>query len=139
VQAFLIAIEQSIAARLLSTVAGLYPVVSALHLLGISLLVGPILVADAFILRGRAELVEVLQRVAIGGFVLAFATGVILFTSQASKYAGNPAFLAKLGLIALAGMNALAFHRLRRSRAFAAYSIALWLGALLAGRFIAFV
>jgi hypothetical protein len=141
VQAWLLAIEQSGATRLLQTIPGLYPIVSALHLLGISLLIGPILIVDWALLRGRSSPWEGLQRIAAAGFALAVVTGMALFTVQATKYAWNPAFLGKLALIALAGANLLAYRWLGRDRprGFALCSLTIWLAALLSGRFIAFL
>jgi hypothetical protein len=43
-------------------------------------------------------------------FAIAAVTGVLLFTGQAGKYSRNIAFLLKLGLMALAAANMLAFH-----------------------------
>ena len=43
-------------------------------------------------------------------FVIAAITGVLMFTGQAAKYAVNFAFLVKLALMALAGLNVLMFH-----------------------------
>ena len=140
-QGFLLAIEQSGATRLLQTIPGLYPVVSALHLLGISLLMGPILIVDWALLRGRASPWAGLQKTAAAGFALAAVTGLALFTVQATKYAWNPAFLGKLALIGLAGLNLLAFRWIGqdRPRGFALCSLTIWLAALLSGRFIAFL
>jgi hypothetical protein len=141
VQGLLLAIEQSGFTRLLQTVPGLYPAISALHLLGISLLIGPILIVDWALLRNRIGPWALLQRVAAGGFVLAAITGIALFTVQATKYAYNPAMLGKLGLIGLAGANLLAFRwiGMDRPRGFALCSLVIWLGVLLSGRFIAFL
>ena len=140
-QAWLIAIEQSDATRILQTVPGLYPVVSALHLLGISLLIGPILIVDWALMRGRSGPWDRLQRIAAAGFALAVISGGALFTVQATKYAWNPAFLGKLALIALAGVNLLAYRWIGREqpRGFAFCSLIIWLAALLSGRFIAFL
>jgi hypothetical protein len=43
-------------------------------------------------------------------FVIAAITGVLMFTGQAVRYAMNFAFLVKLALMAIAGLNVLAFH-----------------------------
>jgi len=43
-------------------------------------------------------------------FAVAAITGVLMFTGQAVKYAANFAFLVKIGLIAIAGLNVLVFH-----------------------------
>src|SRR5258708_32481724 len=42
-------------------------------------------------------------------FAIAAITGVLMFTGQAVKYAGNFAFLVKIALMAIAGPNGLAF------------------------------
>ena len=43
-------------------------------------------------------------------FVIAAITGVLMFAGQAVKYSMNFAFLVKLALMALAGLNVLLFH-----------------------------
>ena len=43
-------------------------------------------------------------------FVIAAITGVLMFTGQAVKYSMNFAFLVKLALMAIAGLNVVAFH-----------------------------
>ena len=140
-QGLLLAIEQSGFTRLLQTVPGLSPAISALHLLGISLLIGPILIVDWALLRNRIGPWALLQRVAAGGFVVAAVTGAALFTVQATKYAYNPAMLGKLALIGLAGVNLLAYRQIGQERpwGFALCSLIIWLGALMSGRFIAFL
>jgi hypothetical protein len=130
-----------------------YAAVSALHVLGIALLVGGILPLDLRLLgfwpavETRA-LAAVLTPMAAGGLLLAAATGVLLFSVRPLEYAQVPVLWAKLGLIALGAAGALAFRwrvgrdperasrRLRVTAALA--SIGVWLGALACGRLIAF-
>lgn len=134
----------------------LYLLVNASHILGIALLVGGILSLDLR-LMGFFRLVPVavvapfLSRIAAGGLGLAILTGVWLFTVRPVEYAGNAAFLWKLGLLLLALVNVAAQHRSAgyaramagvispavRVRAFA--SAVLWLAVLLAGRWIGFL
>ncbi len=45
-----------------------------------------------------------------GAFAMAALTGGLLFVSKASSYVINPYFLAKLAMIALAGINMMYFH-----------------------------
>jgi hypothetical protein len=73
-------------------------------------------------------------------------TGFALFSIRATDYAGNPAFLVKLCLIAAAALNFIAFVALARSgasertrRGSAVLSSVLWISALIAGRFIGFI
>lgn len=139
----LAAIEQAALVRFIATAPGVYPLVSAAHILGISLLLGSILVVDLRLLGALGPRLDpalpVMTRVAIGGFVLAAATGLTLASVQIAAYAANPAFLTKLGLIAFAGANAALFAwRGRAGRLAAALSLLSWLAVLVAGRWIAF-
>ncbi|CAN7385360.1 DUF6644 family protein [Bosea sp. LjRoot237] len=132
-----------------------YLLVNAAHILGIGLLLGSILPLDLRlmgILRASALplIGPVLIRTAACGLALALATGFWLFTVKPGEYLGNSAFLAKLGLLALALANIMLQHRgLKpvltggeiglRVRLLAALSAALWLCVLIAGRWIGFL
>jgi hypothetical protein len=88
--------------------------------------------------------VGLMQRLAVVAFAGAAVTGAALFSIRATEYAFNPAFQAKLALIALAGLNLAVFARAghknpRAARLQAALSIVLWVGVLIAGRFIGFL
>lgn len=134
-----------------------YLFVNAAHLLGIALLLGSILVLDLRLLGGLRQVPLVVigplnARVAAVGAGLAALTGLWLFTVRPADYAGNPAFLIKLGLLAAALVNvgvqhanpayrqALAGRRVGASvRLSAAASVLLWLAVLIAGRWIGFL
>ena len=136
----------------------LYPAVECLHILGFALLVGAIAAFDLRTLRAAepfaaAEgLAPQLLPVARAGFALAAPMGLLLFATEATAYVRNPAFLAKLALVALALVNVAWFHArlavVRRGerrattgvlRLGAGLSLALWVATLLAGRLIAYV
>jgi hypothetical protein len=146
------AIEQLEPVRLLRASFVAYPVVNALHVAAIGTLFGSVLLMDLAVLGAirsipRTKLIALLRRAALAAFVLAIVTGLALFSVQATTYAGNPAFLLKLGLIGFAVLNFLAFIAIDRNSQgmspalgiLAATSILLWSGALLAGRFIGFL
>ena len=134
-----------------------YPLVNAAHILGIGLILGAILPLDLRLMGAfRATPLEAigpfLSRTAAAGVAVALVTGFLLFLVEPGEYLANPAFLAKLGLLALALANVAAVHRgpaWRRAvtgrgvapalRASAAASMLLWLGALIAGRWIGFL
>jgi hypothetical protein len=133
-----------------------YLLVNAAHILGLGLLLGAILPLDLRLagLFRRAPLAVLgpfLVRVAAAGLALAAATGLLLFSVRPAEYLANPAFLAKLGLLALALATVALQHAAGVRAAFAAgragpatrlragLSAALWLGVLVAGRSIGFV
>ncbi len=131
----------------------LYASVNTAHVLGIALLVGAILPLDLRLLGlwcgvPRDALVRVLVPVAATGLALALAAGALLFATRAPEYAALTVFRVKLALVALGAGAALALHfrygirlqhasRVTLARA-AALSMTCWLGALIAGRMIAF-
>ena len=129
---------------------------SALHILSIALVAGPILLVDLRLiglLRSRAldPGLALLARTSMVGAAMAVATGLLIASVQITKYVVNGPFLLKMTLIALAGLNAFALWRAARAggwpalvgtargRAAGAISLLLWLGVILAGRWIAFV
>jgi hypothetical protein len=149
---WLAALQHSALAQVLRGSLWLYPAVETLHVAGLALLVGAIAVFDARVVRAGPGFdlggwSRSVLPVARAGFALAAAMGLLLFTVEATAYAANPAFQAKLALIALALANVGAFHLLARRvgrpttalRVTAAASLALWLLVLACGRLIAYV
>jgi hypothetical protein len=152
------ALLQSLAALGLATGVArssvVYALVSASHVLGIALLLGPIALVDLRLLgllRGLdLAAVAILRRAAMQGVVLLLVTGVVLFSAKPLEYAANAAMQVKLLVIAAGLANALSFEwSVRRTSLAAALSgmrapligaasLILWLGALLLGRWIAF-
>ncbi|GFE66811.1 hypothetical protein [Litoreibacter roseus] len=119
----------------------IYPLISAMHILSISFLIAPIILADLRVMRLKRtdDAVVKLSRIALLGFGAAATTGVLLFAVQATRYAENPAVLIKFALILLAGANAALFAAFKSMRPVtASLSICLWCAGLVAGRWIAF-
>lgn len=143
-------LEQSALASSLKISFVVYPLVNAAHIATIGTLFASILLMDLRIL-GRFQtipagpFVALLRRVGLTAFVLAAATGVMMFSIRATEYAAMGVFLAKMALIVLAGVNFLLFVRLSRRpsaqppKLLAMLSIVLWSGILVCGRFIGFV
>jgi hypothetical protein len=120
-----------------------YPLVNAGHILGIALLVGAVVPLDLRILGAwrsvpLADVTRILRPVAATGLVLALATGAALFAVAAREYAGTALFQAKMGVVALAGLNAAAALRWP-GRLRAAASLGLWPLALISGRFLGYL
>ena len=134
-----------------------YMVVNAAHILSIALLIGAILPLDLRLmgLLGSTPLAIIgpfLSRAAAVGLVGALITGFTLFSVKPIEYAGNPAFLTKLGLLMLGTVNAALVHvqaawgqalsgkaPTSGLRVQAGVSAAAWISALVAGRWIGFV
>ena len=98
-----------------------YPVVNLLHLLGLVLLVGAMLLLDLRLLGARrlfplAEVSATLTPLAIAGLLVLLPTGVLLFSADAAPLLGNRLMQAKLLLVFLGIANALLFRRLWRHR-----------------------
>jgi hypothetical protein len=137
----------------------LYPAVETIHLLGLAALVGCAVAFDLRLLGVSRHLparatARHLLWCARGGFAVAAASGFLLFSSDPVTLAGNPAFRWKLVLIAVAGLNALRFHigpfrtaddwgtgrpTPLSARIAAVVSLGAWVGAVTAGRLIAYI
>lgn len=135
----------------------LYPFVNAGHILSLALLVGPIVTLDLRMLGlfGKVKLAEIappLSRMAAIGAGLTLITGFLLFSVKPVGYWENTMFPVKLSLVAAGLLNAGLLHASAQWRAAlaggavharlkvgAVISLTVWVGALLAGRWIAFV
>jgi hypothetical protein len=141
-------------ATALRTSRWLYASVNTAHVLGIALLVGAILPLDLRLVGlwrdiTRADLLRVLVPMAATGLGLALVTGALLFAVRAPEYATLPLLWVKLGLVAIGAGSAIALHVVHGLRLEAVdsgrlartgvLSLTCWLGALIAGRMIAFV
>lgn len=128
-----------------------YPIVNALHIIGVALLFGAIVPLDLRLAGWRRDaaavdgLSRLLLPIAIFGFLLAATAGLLLFAADARAYAASPLFRAKMVLIATALANALALRRVdwrqarsRRVALAAAASLFLWLSVIVLGRMIGY-
>lgn len=135
----------------------LFPAVEIVHILGFALLLGSIAVLDLRLLGWRragvaaGRLAAATLPLSLAGFALALPSGLALLTTEASATGRNPVFLIKLGLIALAGLNALILHLTAwravdrwpdapppAARLAALASLLLWTGVVILGRLIAY-
>src|SRR5262245_38620505 len=125
------------------------------HFVGLSLLVGGILIVD---LRLLGFLRQIPVRAALSflpfaivGFLINLATGILFFTADPQMYWPNPAFKLKMAFILLAGLNALVFtvmvHRQvinlgpdesagTLAKTTAGLSLSFWLVVILLGRLL---
>ena len=137
----------------------LFPVIEGTHVLAIALSVGVIVLLDVRLLgwglrrTSVSDVFEKLRPLALFGFGLMFLTGILLFWSEPVLCVTKFSFLVKLGLLALAGLNALIFDRLvypnvggwntaglipARAQFAGGTSLTLWLAVILCGRWTAY-
>ena len=137
----------------------LFPFIESVHVLAVCLVVGSIAVVDLRLLgfasvdRPVGRLMRSILPITVGAFGLAVAAGSLLFISHASKYLENRFFMAKITLIALAGVNMAVFHLIGArnldqwendalpplfARVAGGLSLFLWVSVVACGRWIGF-
>lgn len=128
----------------------LYPMLESLHIVGVALLVGNLVLLELRVWGHGAELpIAALARLAlavsVAGFCLLGATGLLMFAAAPQELLANRIFVIKMGLASLAGINALSFHLRnglhkldRLAKAQTALSLGLWLAVIICGRWIAY-
>lgn len=123
----------------------MFPVVQSIHLIGIALLVGSIVLIDLRLLRYALQdysITETVRRLTPWsrvGLAIMFITGPILFASNVNRYSQNPAFLVKMVVLAVTLLFHFTVqnHTERRPKLVAVISIVLWTCVVLGGRAIA--
>lgn len=136
-----------------------YPILEAVHIIGIALLIGPAFTFDLRLLGLGYRVVSVttaaraLLPVSHAGMVIAVVTGIALISAQPIVVAGAGAAPWKLGLLLLAILNVPVFHYgVYRSvdrwtdaavtpvaaRVAAGVSLLAWTGGVFAGRLLAY-
>jgi len=152
------AIEASALGQAMRQWLWLYPSVEIVHITGIALLVGSIVILDLRLLGISRSLP--LRRLAAhtlpwsaASFALIVPSGLAMFVAHANDLMGNPVFALKICLILLAGANAGIFHAgvfrgaaqwdvdvmpPLAARVAAAVSLLLWLSVIACGRLLAY-
>lgn len=132
----------------------LFPVIEAVHLLGLCMLGGSVLIVDLRMmgvgLTGQpvAELVKNARRWSVIGLATLLSTGVLLFLSEAVKAFYNTSFWVKMTTLPVAVAylflvrnrvgRTTALDTTGRTRLVAAGSLALWFTVAAAGRWIGY-
>ena len=93
----------------------LYPSVEIVHIVGIGLLFGSIVVFDLRLLGLARDIpVKRLARHVLpwsaGSFLLIIPSGLLMFSAHASEFIDSEVFIIKMLLIMAAGVNAALFH-----------------------------
>jgi hypothetical protein len=136
-----------------------YPIIETAHVASIVFFAGLVIVMDLRLVGlafTHAPLTQIQRRLfpwQMAGFVPSTATGLLLCCIDPLRYYGNVFFWVKLGMLVLAGINALAFHLTTYRKAVrwdedpqvpgtvrlaGAVSLLLWSAIIVSGRLIAF-
>ena len=131
-----------------------YPMIMTTHLACIAFFGGLIVTTDLRLMgvvmtdMPAAVMIARLRPWKWFGFLLMITCGILLASSKADTYYPNPFFRMKMLLLAMIGAHAVAFHRNVYGRnapatggmakAAGALSLALWLGVVSMGRWIAY-
>jgi hypothetical protein len=128
-----------------------YPALEVVHIIGIALLLGNLVLLELRVFGLGAELpVKALSRLSLGialtGFSVVAASGLLMFASQPAELLANRAFTLKMLLLLTAGCNAAWFHGRGSldkldglARLQMAVSTLIWLAVVACGRWIAYV
>lgn len=152
-------LQNSPIAQWVNTAGATYPIVEALHVIGLSLVFGTILIVDLRLLglasmsRPFTRVAHDLLRITWAGFALAVVTGVLLFLPNAGSLYLNTPFQIKMVLLMVAGFNMFVFELItarnvgvwdltspppNSARIAGLLSIGLWLSVIVLGRLIGF-
>jgi hypothetical protein len=131
------------------------PMIQTAHVASTVLFAGLVIMMDlrlvgvAFTHAPSAQIQRRLFPWQMAGFVPSMATGIVLFCVDPLRYYANVLFWVKMALLALAGLNALAFHLkttadrwdedprgTRTAHLAGAISLLLWSAIIVAGRLI---
>ena len=134
-----------------------WPAAESLHFVGLSLLVGTIVVFDLRLLgvgrRIPIAALHALVRWTLVGYAITAVSGLMFLMTEPTEYIYNPAFHYKVLFMALAGVNALTFyatvsrrtltlgagqHAPLPARMIAAASLFLWMAVIVSGRLLTF-
>ena len=127
-----------------------YPVLESLHIIGVALLLGNLVLLELRVWGRGAELpVQPLARLALSisltGFGLLGLTGLLMFAAAPGEMLANRLFTIKMGLVMLAGLNAAWFHARQglqlldtTARVQTLVSLGLWVAVIICGRWIAY-
>ena len=136
----------------------LFPMMETIHFIGLTIMFGSLLVIDVRVIGfGRFINMNASMKfipIAIGAFSINLITGLAFLCADPFRYFPDIAFQWKMGLVVIAGLNALWFwfgehQELKsladgedapfRAKVIAALSIAIWVGVIIFGRMIPYV
>ena len=137
-----------------------FPIIETIHILGLGLSVGTIMWIDLRLMglvtkqHRVSAIVGPLEPWAIAGFVVMFASGLLLFLAEPMKCFTTLSFQLKAIMLVLTGLNVWYFHakvypsvpdwdtapRIPwQAKMVGASSMVLWFGIIIAGRWTAYL
>lgn len=152
-------LESTPVAQQIMTSEFLFPALESIHVIGVVLVFGTILIVDARLLgigsKGQplTQVMEASLRWTWIGFLTALVTGSLMFVSSATTYITNGPFQFKMATLALAGINMLVFESILvkdvrawdesgltpvAARVSGGLSILFWISIVALGRWIGF-
>jgi hypothetical protein len=136
-----------------------FPVIESIHSLALAVMLWPAAILDLRLLgvvmnkRPVSQVASQFLPWVWTGFTTMILTGSMLFSAEAVKCYHSPFFRIKVVLLAVAGVNALAFHTTvfrdvetwdkdaptpLRAKLAGAFSLAIWIGVVAMGRGLAY-
>jgi uncharacterized membrane protein len=136
-----------------------FPVIESIHSLALAVMLWPAAILDLRLLgvvmnkRPVSQVASQFLPWVWTGFITMIFTGATLFCAEAVKCYHSPFFRIKVVLLAVAGVNALAFHKTvfrdveawdkdanppLRAKLAGACSLAIWIGVVAMGRGLAY-
>jgi uncharacterized protein DUF6644 len=138
-------IQDASVSRAISESTWGYPVVGAAHVLALALFGGAVLIRNlhglglTFRSQTFSQLAQELRVIRVCGLTAVIGTGGLLFASGAVRYYDSGFFRAKMVLLGLIVVNAIAAALRGRNRAFhSGVALVLWAAVIFAARGIAF-
>ena len=128
-----------------------FPIVESIHLIGLALFVGTLLLIDMGLLgvamrrQPIAQVAAALAPWTWSGFALLLLTGPFMFTAQAAKWHDNPVFWIKMLLLILATVfqlsvrGPIASREIGRAKLIGGTSLVLWISIGILSKMMEFV
>ena len=159
IDAFLQSVEATGLATRIRDSLFLFPLLEAMHVVGLALVLGTIAVVDLRMLgvasthRPFQRVISEVEKWTWAAFALSAVTGALMFTTNARVYYHNFYFRTKMLLLVLSGLNMFVFkwtdgRKIREwenapsapgvGRAAAVASLVLWISIIFMGRLIGF-
>lgn len=149
--------EGSTLGRMMQEITWLFPCAEIFHFIGLSLLMGSILVVDIRLLGFSRDVpLDAAYKflpITVIGFSINLVTGIMFCFNDPFRYYPNLAFRLKMLLLVLAGINAIYFALITRAssnavgaedskpkvKIIAALSLLFWISMIVCGRLIPYI